>query len=371
MRGLVYGIIYCALWYGSIVAGFLFIACPLLPLLLLSPPKFRKCGDLLFSCWELYPTALLELIGVKIIISGDHICPNESAILIMNHRTRVDWNFLWAAMYQACMPYIATHKLKFILKDPIRHIPGPGWIMQMNGFLYITRRWEEDKGRLSRTLDYLVALKRRTQLLIFPEGTDFTVNSKEKSDKFAKKNGLPFYEYTLHPKTTGFSYLAQHLQRSGYLDAIYDLTIGYPDYVPQSEVDLITGKMPREVHFNIKKIPSTEVPGEENELRTWLETRWLQKEEMLKKFDRNKTFNPQDKIWPMPSGIALSIAFGFWTLLTGVTVIMLITSSLFQLWALAHALLFVILSFFSTGFNQVEMSWYWKWKNMPFWSKSS
>jgi len=56
MRGFLRGTLYCALWYGSIVAGFLFIACPLLPLLLFSPPRFRKCGDLLFSCWELYPT---------------------------------------------------------------------------------------------------------------------------------------------------------------------------------------------------------------------------------------------------------------------------------------------------------------------------
>lgn len=56
MRGILRGTLYCALWYGSIVAGFLFIACPLLPLLLFSPPRFRKCGDLLFSCWELYPT---------------------------------------------------------------------------------------------------------------------------------------------------------------------------------------------------------------------------------------------------------------------------------------------------------------------------
>lgn len=47
----------------------------------------------------------------------------------MNHRTRVDWNFLWAAMYQACLPSIATHRLKFVLKDPIRHIPGPGKVM--------------------------------------------------------------------------------------------------------------------------------------------------------------------------------------------------------------------------------------------------
>lgn len=56
MRGLLRGTLYCVLWYGSIVAGFLFIACPMLPLLFFSPPKFRKCGDLLLSCWELYST---------------------------------------------------------------------------------------------------------------------------------------------------------------------------------------------------------------------------------------------------------------------------------------------------------------------------
>lgn len=65
---------------------------------------------------------------MKIFVSGDHISPNESAVLVMNHRTRVDWNFLWAAMYQACLPSVATHRLKFVLKDPIRHIPGPGKI---------------------------------------------------------------------------------------------------------------------------------------------------------------------------------------------------------------------------------------------------
>ncbi|KAH0539787.1 lysocardiolipin acyltransferase 1-like [Cotesia glomerata] len=369
MRQLAYGILYCAFWYGSIAAGFLFIACPLLPILILSPPTFRKCGDLLFSCWELYPTALLEMIGVKVIISGDHVLPNESAILVMNHRTRVDWNFLWAAMYQACMPNIAAHKLKFILKDPIRHIPGPGWIMQMNGFLYITRRWEEDKGRLSRTLDYLIALKRRTQLLIFPEGTDLTVTSKERSDRFAKKNGLPLYDYTLHPKTTGFSYLARHLQRAGYLDAVYDLTIGYPDFVPQSEIDLVTGKIPKEVHFYVTRIPSAQVPDDEEGLRHWLDERWRIKEQLLKKFYKNKCFSEENKVWPMPQGIVLSIAFGFWTLLTGVSIIMIVTSTFFQLWTLGHALLFVGLSLFSTGFNQLEMGWYWRWKNISLLSR--
>ena len=105
--------------------------------------------------------------------------------------------------------------------------------MQMNGFLYITRRWEEDRGRLARSLDYLVALGRRTQLLIFPEGTDLTPGSRERSDQYARSHGLPIYEHILHPKTTGFAYLVRHFQQADHLDAVYDLTIGYPDQVPQ------------------------------------------------------------------------------------------------------------------------------------------
>ncbi|XP_001603121.2 lysocardiolipin acyltransferase 1 [Nasonia vitripennis] len=355
------GMLYCAMWYGSILSGFLFIACPMLPLLLISPPTFRKCGELLFSCWEMYPTALMEFFGMKVVVSGDHILPNDSAILVMNHRTRVDWNFLWGAMYQACMPNIAAHKLKFILKEPIRHIPGPGWIMQMNGFLYITRRWEEDQGRLSRSLDYLVSLRRRSQLLIFPEGTDLTVSSKERSDKYAMSHGLPVYTHTLHPKTTGFSYLVRHLQQADYLDALYDLSIGYPDLVPQSELDLLNGKVPDEVHFHVRRIPQSEVPKDEAGLRNWLEERWQQKERALEQFYVDKRFPSEP--WPESSRMPLRIAFVFWTLLSGTMLLMLVISPIFQLWTLLHALFFIGISLFTTGFNQLEMGWYWKWRS--------
>lgn len=188
--------------------------------------------------------------------------------------------------------------------------------MQMNGFLYITRRWEEDRGRLSRALDYLVALERRTQLLIFPEGTDLTASSKEKSDRYATKNDLPLYYKTLHPKTTGFSYLASYLQRASYLDAVYDLTIAYPDYVPQSEIDLITGNLPNEVHFNIRKISSEELPQDETSLKNWLAERWHDKEQSLKTFAENNTF-ANNQPWPMASILPLRAAFGFWSFLTG------------------------------------------------------
>jgi lysocardiolipin and lysophospholipid acyltransferase len=39
----------------------------------------------------------------------------------------------------------------------------------------------------------------------------------------------------------------------GQLDAVYDFTIAYPKTVPQTELDLLKGKFPEEIHFNIKR----------------------------------------------------------------------------------------------------------------------
>lgn len=40
--------------------------------------------------------ALLELVfGVKVVITGDGFIPGEHSVIIMNHRTHLDWMFLW------------------------------------------------------------------------------------------------------------------------------------------------------------------------------------------------------------------------------------------------------------------------------------
>ncbi|CAG7834512.1 unnamed protein product, partial [Allacma fusca] len=89
-------------------------------------------------------------------------------------------------------------------------------------------------------------------ILIFAEGTDFSAESKAKSDSFAHKNGLTPYDFVLHPRTTGFTYLAQKMRENNQLDAVYDMTIAYPKTLPECELDILQGKFPQEVHFNIK-----------------------------------------------------------------------------------------------------------------------
>lgn len=100
--------------------------------------------------------------GCRVVISGDAINPDDAAILIMNHRNRLDWFFLWAALLHATKP--PAHRCKFVLKSDVRIIPGIGWALQLAGYLFIHRNWETDKNLLKRSLDYFMALGNKYQV---------------------------------------------------------------------------------------------------------------------------------------------------------------------------------------------------------------
>lgn len=46
--------------------------------------------------------------------------------------------------------------------------------MQVAAFVFIQRKWEDDKSHFEKMLDYFCDIREPLQLLIFPEGTDLT-----------------------------------------------------------------------------------------------------------------------------------------------------------------------------------------------------
>jgi len=88
--------------------------------------------------------------------------------------------------------------------------------MQIAGFLFVDRHWETDKPYLDAMLSYFRQLNYVPQFLLFPEGTDFDDKTRARSDAFAAKNGLMSYTHVLHPRTTGFAYLASYVRQSMY-----------------------------------------------------------------------------------------------------------------------------------------------------------
>ncbi|XP_050435656.1 lysocardiolipin acyltransferase 1-like isoform X2 [Adelges cooleyi] len=354
------GFAYIGLWYLSIASGFLVLCCPMTPLMFACPQVFRYAIGVVHSAWEMYPTILMRLLfKTRFVVTGDLINPLDGALLIMNHRNRLDWNFLWAGMYYGTEP--KAHKLKMVLKSAIRHVPFAGWVMQMSGFLYIRRRWDHDQSSMADQLEYFKNVNDTNQILLFPEGTDLSRGNVERSDKYAEQNGFPKYAHVLHPKTTGFVFLTDIMKKNKQIDAVYDLTIGYPDSIPQNELDALCGVFPRNVHFHIKRYGVSELPKSAEGLKIWLMDVWRQKETRLADFAATSSFvrdptSVNDNNTPTHN--ALYLAFLFWTLIEFIAVYGLVTSTLFRFWCLFCCVVFVGLSFVDDGFQMLEVKLY-------------
>ncbi|KAI8421822.1 hypothetical protein MSG28_009771 [Choristoneura fumiferana] len=300
------GLLLCAAWYYTILAGFYTLYCPAMYIMFLNHKLYRKIVDALFALWELYPVALFQWCSnAQLHHFGDYVNPNESTIIVINHRTRVDWNYVWIALYHATQSATectckekpgrelkeshfldigGSSKLKFVLKDELKAIPGMGWIMQLNFFLYVKRNWREDQLSLAQFVDYHKRLGCQPRVVLFPEGTDLSEDNKRRSEIFATAHNLLLYEYVLHPRTTGFAALCSRLRPR--LASVYDATLAY-DAPAQTEADLLRGTIPRHIYFYCKRYPIEDLPHEDDLLKSWLNDRWREKESSLRKFHEN------------------------------------------------------------------------------------
>lgn len=69
-----------------------------------------------------------EFVMCQVKITGDHVDFGEVALIICNHRTRVDWMFLWVL----CLRQGQLSGLKIVLKESLKGVPGFGWATQVN-----------------------------------------------------------------------------------------------------------------------------------------------------------------------------------------------------------------------------------------------
>mmetsp|Transcript_24263 Transcript_24263/g.38271 ORF Transcript_24263/g.38271 Transcript_24263/m.38271 type:complete len:142 (+) Transcript_24263:3-428(+) len=113
---------------------------PTLPLLFIPVESartfYRKWNSLIAACWFSASCFSLERwCGIKLKFDGDSLPFGENCLIISNHRTRIDWMFLWCL----CLRYGQLSKLKIVLKEPLKSLPGFGWAMQMFLFIFLKR----------------------------------------------------------------------------------------------------------------------------------------------------------------------------------------------------------------------------------------
>ena len=285
---------------------------------------------------------------MKVVVTGDSIPWNEGCILIMNHRTQMDWILLWNLLAR----FGDTRHCKIILKNSLKQIPGPGWAMQQAMFLFLARNWEKDRHHFNAVLTYFVETNKPVQILLFPEGTDYCDNTKRHSDNYARKNHLPIKDYILYPRTRGFSELVKTL-RHGNIKSVIDLTVAYPVNIPWGFRSFLLGNFPEEVHFNIKRYPINDMPENDADLQEWCSQRFEEKEEALKGFyDRGQFNKPTVKFAVSEAQMHRKMLLCLipWIGLCIVTVCLVFVSSLWRWLCLLGSALYVGL----TAFGGVE-----------------
>ena len=149
----------------------------------------------------------------------------ERIVLIANHQIYTEWLYLWWIAYTS-----KQHgAIYIILKETLKYIPIIGPAMMFYGFIFMARNWTKDKLRLQYRLKKLKEMHSGILdpmwLLIFPEGTNLSGNTHNRSETWAKKQGIQGLRHLVLPRSTGLLYCLQELR--GTVDWIYDCTIAY------------------------------------------------------------------------------------------------------------------------------------------------
>jgi len=113
----------------------------------------------------------------------------------------------------------------------------------------------------------------------------------EKSRAFQAKEGKKQCEHVLQPRFKGYQLCHEKLREK--IDAVYDLTLGFPDKVPQSEATILKGDWPAEVHIHCRRIPHSELPVGDEAVAAWVEQNFEKKEAILAKFAELKRFEEE------------------------------------------------------------------------------
>lgn len=230
----------------------------------------------------------------------------ERLVLIANHQIYTDWTYLWWVSYTAKM----HGHIYIILKESLKYIPliGPG--MMFYNFIFMSRKWAKDEPRLKHRLQKLNThhtgpMTGDTEpgqldpawLLIFPEGTNLSANTRKGSQRWSQKSGIPDMKHQILPRSTGLHFCLNELKDT--VDWVYDCTIAY-EGVAQGQYggSLFTlrsvyfqGRPPKSVNMHWRRFRVADIPlHDKAKTEEWLLQRWREKDDLIDYYLKNSRF---------------------------------------------------------------------------------
>lgn len=248
-----------------------------------SSRAFRAFNRFAARTWWGWCVAVGRLVWkIEYRLSGDRPPRKENALIVVNHQQMTDITFLLALAKDAGQ----LGNLKWFLKDIIKYVPGIGWGLLYLDNVFLKRDWAKDRDNAVRTFSRLRRHRVPFWLVSFSEGTRSTPEKIEKGRNWSKKNDKPLLDHLLPPRPKGFA--ATVVGLGDHLDAVYDVTIGYPKGVP-TLWQYITG-FARSAHIDVRRHAASDLPKNEDELSAWLRERFDEKDKKLDAFYRDGVF---------------------------------------------------------------------------------
>eukprot|EP01043_Picozoa_sp_COSAG02_P013052 COSAG02_NODE_516_length_20804_cov_162.717460_1_plen_419_part_00 len=283
------GVLLLLLFVVTTMATCIFVFLPTLLLHVLSPWIALRIFQQAGNAWYAVGALLLQVLGIDVRVTSnaplDELDADRGAVLIVvNHFSRLDWIMLWMLELRHGW---GSSKVA-VLKDDLRHMPGPGWAMQFLRYLFVSRKWDVDQHTMQQGL-LSVCRDGGASVLLFPEGTDRSASNVRRSQDFARSRGLAVYSKVLHPRTRGFIHIAETMSAASQLRAVWDVTMGVVGMREGAgEADLLGGNWPSAVHFHVRRYQAAEAvgsPATDEHSDAWLRKRWAAKEAELTRFE--------------------------------------------------------------------------------------
>ena len=239
--------------------------------------------------------------------------PGSTLLLISNHKCDLDYIFVWAV--GARLGMLEGGHFNAVAKGVLRRVPLFGWLFKAVGFLFLARSWEADRPRMAAWTAAALRHARPMWLLLYPEGTRYTMRAAEKSDTAAVAAGVPPLRCELLlPRTRGFSTLATAL--APRFSAVMDCTIAYVgadgalmrwgQLGTSAITSLAAGTLPlKRVDVHVELFPFASLPHGDDALGAWLNDRWRRKEALLLHAQQHGEFpgaSPGVGEAPVPAG---------------------------------------------------------------------
>lgn len=246
----------------------------------------------------------------------------QRAIVIANHQIYIDWVYLWFLAYFNRV----GNSVYIIMKESLLKLPILGYGMKNYNFIFLSRKWEHDRtvltGQLAKIDHYtrnstkkgFAARLKKYWLILFPEGTNMSLDRVEKSNDWCDKIGTPRLRNILLPRVKGLYFATTKLSQT--TKTIYNVTLGYSgikqdqfaqDIFTISEI-FLHGRGPKQVHIHFSKTDISEIEGfdpqdkvqssvtELQDLKNmqnfeaWLFKKWYEKDAMMEDFYRDGEF---------------------------------------------------------------------------------